>query len=71
MSDTGCGIDPASTEAIFDRLAQVKTSIEASRSGLGLGLSTCRQIVELHGGEIWAELPEDGGTRFVLRLPIE
>ena len=40
------------------------------RSGMGLGLFICRQIVELHGGEIRAEFPRDGGTRFVVSLPL-
>jgi signal transduction histidine kinase len=38
--------------------------------GLGLGLYVSRQIVELHGGQIRADFPTDGGTRFVVTLPI-
>jgi signal transduction histidine kinase len=37
---------------------------------MGLGLYISRQIVELHGGKIRPEFPPDGGTRFVVRLPI-
>jgi signal transduction histidine kinase len=36
---------------------------------MGLGLYISRQIVQLHGGEIWAEFPPDGGTRVVMQLP--
>jgi signal transduction histidine kinase len=37
---------------------------------MGLGLYVSRQIAELHGGAIRAEFPPDGGSRFVLELPI-
>ena len=37
---------------------------------MGLGLYISRQIVELHSGSIEAEFPEDGGTRFVVRVPL-
>ena len=36
---------------------------------MGLGLYISRQIVELHGGQLLAEFPADGGTRFLIRLP--
>jgi signal transduction histidine kinase len=36
---------------------------------MGLGLYISRQIAELHGGQIEVDLPADGGTRFVIRLP--
>jgi signal transduction histidine kinase len=39
-------------------------------AGMGLGLYISRQIVELHEGSITAEFPEDGGTRFVIALPL-
>ena len=38
-------------------------------AGMGLGLYISRQIVELHGGTIRAEFPDDGGTRIVVTLP--
>jgi signal transduction histidine kinase len=40
-------------------------------SGMGLGLFISRQIIELHGGSIHAEFPTDGGTRFIINLPID
>jgi signal transduction histidine kinase len=54
---------------LFDRFYQAHG--EGHFGGLGLGLYISRQIVELHGGQIRAEFPPDGGTRFVVRLPIE
>lgn len=67
--DTGIGI-PASAQArVFDAFEQADASIEREFGGTGLGLSITRQLVELHGGEIWAEsLPGQGAT-FSFTLP--
>jgi two-component system sensor kinase FixL len=40
------------------------------RSGMGIGLSVSKSIVEAHGGRIWAEPNEGGGSRFVFTLPV-
>jgi signal transduction histidine kinase len=69
VRDRGPGIPEAARAGIFDRFFQGHT--EGRQSGIGLGLYITRQIVELHGGEIEAEFPPDGGTRFVVRLPAE
>jgi signal transduction histidine kinase len=69
VRDRGIGIPPEKRDAIFDRF--YRAHAEDHRSGLGLGLYICRHIVELHDGEIAAESPPDGGTRFVVTLPIE
>ena len=66
VRDHGPGIAPDKREHIFDRFFQAQP--EGGR-GLGLGLYLCRTIVELHGGELTAEFPMDGGTRFCIRLP--
>ena len=42
---------------------------DPKHEGLGLGLHVSKHIVELHGGEIHAEFPSDGGTRIIVRLP--
>ena len=70
VSDTGCGISPKDREIIFDRLAQVKSSTEASRSGLGLGLFIARELVSQHGGRIWVESQPEGGSTFCFTLPV-
>jgi excisionase family DNA binding protein len=69
VRDHGIGIPEDKRGQIFNRYYQAHD--DSHRSGMGLGLYICRQIVELHGGQIRAELPADGGTRIVLRLPTE
>jgi signal transduction histidine kinase len=66
VRDRGLGIPPEKRGQIFERFCQAHDNVQ--QSGLGLGLFISRQIVELHGGEIRAEFPADGGTRFVVRL---
>jgi signal transduction histidine kinase len=68
VRDRGLGIPPERRTAIFERFYRAHT--DSYQSGLGLGLYISRQIVELHGGVIGVEFPDDGGTRFVIRLPI-
>jgi PAS domain S-box-containing protein len=67
VRDHGVGIPPEHRPLIFDRYYQAHG--EGHLRGLGLGLYVSRQIVELHGGRLTVEFPDDGGTRFVVTLP--
>jgi signal transduction histidine kinase len=67
VRDHGIGIPPDRRDNIFDRFYQAHA--ERNLGGMGLGLYVSRQIVQLHGGVLTAEFPEDGGTRFVVHLP--
>jgi signal transduction histidine kinase len=67
VRDHGPGIPEAMRPRLFERFFQAHA--RGYLSGMGLGLYLCHQIAELHGGRIWAEFPEDGGTRMVVRLP--
>jgi PAS domain S-box-containing protein len=70
VSDAGCGISPGNREIIFDRLAQVRSSVEVSRSGLGLGLFISRELVSRQGGRIWVESKLGHGSTFYFTLPV-
>jgi signal transduction histidine kinase len=70
--DTGIGLADGQAEEIFEAFAQVDTSLERSRGGLGIGLTLVRRIVELHGGRIVAHSEGLGrGSRFSVVLPLE
>jgi PAS domain S-box-containing protein len=70
VSDTGCGISPENCEIVFDRLSQLESSAEPSRSGLGLGLFISRALVQQLGGRIWAESQPGHGSTFFFTLPV-
>jgi PAS domain S-box-containing protein len=70
VRDRGVGVPVEHRAHIFDRFYQAHAGgALTSMAGMGLGLYISRQIVEMHNGEIAAEFPADGGTRFVVTLP--
>lgn len=68
--DTGIGILKENQGKIFGEFQQVETSIVRKYSGVGLGLSICKKLVELHDGKIWVESEFGKGSRFSFSLPI-
>jgi PAS domain S-box-containing protein len=64
VSDTGPGLPPAGLARIFEAFYTTKAS------GLGMGLSICRSIVDAHGGRLWATPNEPHGAVFCMMLPI-
>ncbi|MBV9597253.1 MAG: GAF domain-containing protein [Chloroflexi bacterium] len=71
VRDHGVGVPPQHRDHIFDRFYQAHASSPlTSMAGMGLGLYITRQIVEMHDGSITAQFPDDGGTRFVVLLPL-
>lgn len=68
VRDRGIGIPPEHRARVFERFHQAHAKDYGS--GLGLGLYISRQIVDLHGGQIVADFPDDGGTIFTLTLPV-
>ncbi len=68
VADTGRGIAQSDLERIFDKFERVG---DQSGEGSGLGLPIAKDIVELHGGNIWAESQLGQGSRFVVLLPVK
>ena len=69
--DSGIGLDAGQADEIFEAFAQVDTSIERSRGGLGIGLTLVKRIVELHDGRV--DVHSEGlgrGSRFTVHLPL-
>jgi PAS domain S-box-containing protein len=71
ISDNGIGIAPEFLPRIFELFAQSERGLDRSQGGLGVGLTVCKQIVELHGGSVAASSPGVGrGATFTIRLPL-
>jgi signal transduction histidine kinase len=71
VTDTGVGLPPDQVDRIFDRFAQVDMSATRKHEGTGIGLSLSRELVELHGGRIWAESEGLGhGTAVHFVIPL-
>ncbi|GAB3093100.1 PAS domain-containing hybrid sensor histidine kinase/response regulator [Cupriavidus yeoncheonensis] len=71
IADQGCGIAPESLSDVFNLFVQGAQPGQASTGGLGIGLSLCRSIIELHEGSITAASQGIGrGSTFSVRLPI-
>jgi len=69
MRDEGPGIPANELARVFENFVQ-STSTNTGAGGTGLGLAICSQIVAKHGGRIWAEAIDDGGTRVALEIPV-
>jgi GAF domain-containing protein len=71
VSDTGIGIKPEDTEAIFERFNQVGNFLTNKPAGAGLGLPICKQVVEHYGGKIWVESQYLQGSTFHFTIPVQ
>ena len=63
IGDSGTGIEEAIRDRIFDPLVTTKPT------GMGMGLSICRRIIEAHGGRLWASPGTPHGTEFRFTIP--
>ncbi|MDD4802208.1 MAG: ATP-binding protein [Syntrophomonas sp.] len=70
VADTGIGIPEDSLETIFNRFTQVDNSTSRRFGGTGLGLYISKQLIELMGGQIWAQSQEGKGTIITFKIPI-
>ena len=65
VRDHGLGVDPEHAGRIFGMFSRLNGDTE----GTGIGLAVCRRVVEAHGGRIWVEPAEGGGSAFRFTLP--
>ena len=68
VADRGQGLSPGSEEQVFEKF--YRAQVEGPHGGVGLGLTICRAIVDVHGGRIWAENRPGGGAVFKFTLPV-
>jgi two-component system OmpR family sensor kinase len=71
VSDTGPGIGPQDLPKVFDRFFRLDAARTRARGGSGLGLAICKELVEAHGGRIWADSVPGAGSTFTLTLPAQ
>jgi two-component system sensor histidine kinase KdpD len=69
VADNGPGLPEGSETKVFDRFFRGRTLVADGQRGIGLGLSICRAIVHVHGGEVRAANGASGGATFVISLP--
>jgi PAS domain S-box-containing protein len=71
VADTGCGVKPEFMPHLFERFRQGGNPTTRRHSGLGLGLSIVKSLVELHGGTVFAaSAGQDQGTTITVALPL-
>ncbi len=70
VKDEGIGIPPDKLERLFKIEYSVTTPGTEREQGTGLGLILCKELIELHGGKIWAESEEGKGSIFTFTIPI-
>ena len=70
VTDTGCGLDPAHIDQMFDRFTQADGSVSRKFGGTGLGLAISRRLMDIMGGEIGATSDGATGSTFWFRVPL-
>ncbi|HEY73793.1 MAG: hypothetical protein DRJ03_26475 [Chloroflexi bacterium] len=71
VADTGIGISPEEKTRIWKRFYQPTNTLAAESSGLGVGLSIAKSLVEAHDGRVWLESTLGKGSKFTVLLPVE
>lgn len=71
ISDQGLGIPRKDLGRVFERFYRVDKARARAQGGTGLGLAISREVIQAHGGSIWAESREGKGSTFYISLPYE
>lgn len=71
VEDSGIGFDAATRERLFTRFEQADGGITRKFGGSGLGLSICRQLADMMGGDLDCESEPGSGAAFILTLPLK
>ncbi len=71
VQDRGIGIKKTDLPNLFERFYRVQSDAMKNFSGFGIGLYLCAEIIERHGGRIWAESEEGKGSTFHFSLPLQ
>ena len=71
ISDEGMGIPKENVDRIFDRFYRVDRARSRAMGGTGLGLAISKEMINAHGGKIWAESQYGKGTSIYFTLPYE
>jgi signal transduction histidine kinase len=69
VADRGAGITPEAQKRLFQPFYQEEESLRRTHSGMGLGLSIAKGMIELHGGSIWVESEVGKGSTFFFSIP--
>jgi signal transduction histidine kinase len=70
VADSGVGISEKELSMVFNKYETTEAGKNAALKGTGLGLAICREIIDLHQGEIWVESKLGEGSTFYFTLPI-
>ncbi|HNQ50607.1 MAG TPA: ATP-binding protein [Candidatus Omnitrophota bacterium] len=70
VADTGPGIPPEDIGKIFEKFYQTRERPSSDIAGTGIGLTIVKELVELHGGKVWAESEHGHGAAFIFTLPL-
>ena len=71
VKDNGVGIEKEIQTKLFDISENTSTKGTEDEKGTGLGLIICKEFVEKHGGEIWAESETGKGSSFYFTIPLQ
>jgi signal transduction histidine kinase len=70
VRDEGIGIPPGERERIFEKFYRLDPELTRGVGGTGLGLYICRELVHRMNGRIWVDAGPNGGSTFVVELPL-